>query len=292
MRNTSLLLGILLIFDSMHYVFARMMVPHLPPSTAAFFVLLIATIEVGIYGIATKQLRFESFRRNIWFFLGIGILVAVSTNFNYTAVGYIDPGTASLLGKTGNIWSLGLGLFWLREKLTRPQILGAILAIGGVFVISYTAGEYIRLGTFMVLASAFLYALHTGIIKKFGEDMDFVNFFFFRLLITSAFLFLITSIMGTITWPSSTAWNYLLLVGTLDVTFSRLIYYLALRRLKLSIHTLALTLSPVMTILWTIVFFKIYPSTQQLIGGFIVIIGLIIVGKYRESKNNLEKTNP
>jgi drug/metabolite transporter (DMT)-like permease len=218
--------------------------------------------------------------------LGIGLLVAASTNLNYAAVGYIDPGTASLLGKTGEIWSLGLGLFWLREKLTHPQFLGATLAIGGVFVISYQAGEYNRVGTFMVLAATFLYTLHTGMTKKYGEDMDFVNFFFFRLLITSTFLFLITSIMGTITWPSSTAWGYLLLVGTIDVTFSRSIYYLALRRLNLSIHTLVLTLSPVVAIIWTIVFFEYYPSTQQLIGGFIVILGLIIVSKYRESKNN------
>jgi drug/metabolite transporter (DMT)-like permease len=286
MRNTSLLIGTLLIIDSMHYVFARMLVPHLSPSASAFFVLLIGTTEVGIYGIATKQLRFANFQKNVWFFLGIGLLVAVSTNLNYASVGYIDPGTASLIGKSGQIWSLGLGLFWLQEKLTRPQFLGATLAIGGVFVISYQVGEYNRVGTFMVLAATFLYALHTGMTKKYGEDMDFVNFFFFRLLITSSFLFLITTITGTITWPSSTAWGYLLLVGTMDVTLSRSIYYIALRRLNLSIHTLVLTLSPVVAILWTIVIFKIYPSTQQLIGGFIVIFGLLIVGKYRESKNN------
>ena len=202
MKNSSLLIGTLLIIDSMHYVFARMLVPHLPPSASAFFVLVIATTEVGIYGIATKQLRFTTFQKNVWFFLGIGLLVAVSTNLNYAAVGYIDPGTASLLGKTGQIWSLGLGLFWLQEKLTRPQFLGATLAIGGVFVISYQVGEYNRVGTIMVLSATFLYALHTGMIKKFGEDMNFVNFFFFRLLMTSSFLFLITTSTGAITWPS------------------------------------------------------------------------------------------
>ena len=291
MKNSSFLIGTLLIIDSMHYVFARMLVPHLPPSTSAFFVLLIGTIEVGIYGVATKQLRFTTFQKNVWFFLGIGLLVAVSTDLNYAAVGYIDPGTASLLGKTGQIWSLGLGLFWLQEKLTRPQFLGATLAIGGVFVISYQVGEYNRVGTFMVLAATFLYALHTGMTKKFGEDMNFVNFFFFRLLITSFFLFLITTITGTITWPSPTAWGYLLLVGTVDVTISRSIYYLSLRRLNLSIHTLVLTLSPVVAILWTIFIFDIYPSTQQLIGGFIVIFGILLVGKYRESNINHGESN-
>jgi hypothetical protein len=44
-------------------------------------------------------------------------------------------------------------------------------------------------------------------------------------------------------------------------------------------------------ILWTIAFFDIYPSTQQLIGGFIVIFGLLLVGKYRESNINQGESN-
>jgi len=282
MRNTSLLIGILLITDSMHYIYARMMVPHLPPSVSSFFVLLIAAIEVGIYGLATKQLKLETIRKNVWFFVGIGLLVAGSTNLNYAAVGFIDPGVASLIAQTGKIWGLGLGLFWLREKLTRPQFLGSGLALAGVFVITYQAGEYLRVGSFMVLGATFLYTIHAGITKKYGEDIDFINFFFFRLLFTSTFLFLITSFMGTITWPTPTTWLYLLLVGTMDVTISRSIYYLSLRKLDLSIHTLILTLSPVVTVLWTIIFFAIYPSTQQLIGGLIVILGIFVVSKYRE----------
>ena len=279
------MIGTLLIIDSMHFIFARMLIRFLPPTASVFFVLFISTIEVGIYGFATKRLKFATFRKNVWFFVGIGLLIAVSTNLNYAAMEFIDPGTAALLGKTGKIWSLALGLLWLREKLTRPQILGALLAIGGIFLLSYHAGEYTRVGTLMVLASTFLYAVHTGMTKKIGQDMDFVNFFFFRLLVTSVFLFLITSITGTITMPSLTVWGYLLLVGTIDVTLSRSIYYLSLRRLDLSIHTLVLTLSPVVAIVWTIVFFAIFPSIRQLIGGFIVIAGVIIIGIFRESRN-------
>ena len=80
--STSLLIGTLLIIDSMHYIFARMLIPHLPPSVSALFVLLISTIEV----VATKRLKFESCRKNVWFFLGIGLLVAASTNLSYAAV--------------------------------------------------------------------------------------------------------------------------------------------------------------------------------------------------------------
>ncbi|MGD8457077.1 MAG: DMT family transporter [Anaerolineales bacterium] len=283
MINTSLLLVIMLIVDSLHFIFARMLVQRLQPSVSASFVLVIATIEVGIYGLVTKQLRFGSLRKNAWFFLGIGFFVAGSTILNYTSVEFIDPGIASLISQTGKLWGLGLGLVWLKEKLTRQQFFGAALAIMGIFIITYQAGEYLRIGSMMVLGGTFLYAIHAGLVKKYGEEIDFVNFFFFRLLLTTIFMFLFISTTGIFTWPTPPVWKYLLLVATIDVAFSRSIYYLALRRLKLSVHTLVLTLSPVATTLWTIVFFSIYPSSKQMAGGLIILLGVFIVGKYRST---------
>jgi hypothetical protein len=75
--------------------------------------------------------------------------------------------------------SVGLGIFWLRERLTRFQSLGAVLALTGVLVISFQPGDYIRLGSLLILLSAFMYALHTAIVKRYGEKMDFLEFFFF-----------------------------------------------------------------------------------------------------------------
>jgi drug/metabolite transporter (DMT)-like permease len=271
----------MLIVDSLHYVFARMLVQWLQPSVSAFFVLLIATTEVGIYGLVTKQLRFERLRKHAWFFIGIGFFIAGSTILNYTAVGFIDPGVASLISQTGKLWSLGFGLVWLKEKLTRQQFYGAALAIVGIFIITYQAGDYLRIGSVMVLAGTFLYAIHAGLVKKYGEEVDFLNFFFFRLMMTTVFMFLFISTTGTFTWPTAPVWGYIILVGTIDVAFSRSIYYLALRRLKLSVHTLVLTLSPVVTILWTILIFAIYPSIKQIAGGMIVLLGVFVVNKYR-----------
>jgi len=284
MNNTPFLIVILLIVDSVHFVFARMLVPHIHPSVSAFFVLFIATLEVGTYGIATKQLKFAHFLKNAWFFLGIGFLIAASTNLNYAAVAFIDPGTASLLAQTGSIWSLGFGLFWLKEKLTHAQFLGAFFAMMGVFILTYQAGEYLQIGSFMVLSGSLLYSLHSGITKRYGEGIDFVNFFFFRLASTAAFLLLFASIQQAFTWPTRTVWGYLVLVGTIDVVVSRSVYYLALRRLDLSIHTLILTLSPVAAVIWTIIFFDLFPTTRQIIGGIIVILGVFFVGKHRQTK--------
>jgi drug/metabolite transporter (DMT)-like permease len=69
----------------------------------------------------------------------------------------------------------------------------------------------------------------------------------------------------------------LIITATFDVTISRALYYLTLRRLNLSVHAIILTLSPAAAILWTLLLFQQEPHSQQLIGGLAVILGVLIV---------------
>ncbi len=276
-QNAPLVIAILLLVDSLHFVFARLLLPYLPGGTSAFYVLAIATLQVFIFLGLRRRIRFSIFRSNLRFFLAIGLLVATSTTFNYVAVGYIDPGTASLLAQSASIFALGFSIFWLREKLTGLEIIGALIALIGVFVISFQPGDYLRLGSLLVLASAFMYALHAAIVKRHGGQMDFSNFFLFRVASVTGFLLLFTSIRGQLIWPSWEAWRFLILAGTIDVVFSRVLYYLALRRLQMSFHTIILTLSPVITIIWSLILFSEKPTAQSFVGGAAVILGVVIV---------------
>jgi drug/metabolite transporter (DMT)-like permease len=272
-----LLVAILLILDSLHFVFARMLLPHIKPGSSVMYVLAVSTVEVGIFGLATRRLRLQPARRHFRFFVAIGLLIAVSTAINYEAVAFIDPGTASLLSQASVLFSLGFGLLWLGDHLSRAQIGGACLSIIGVFVITFQPGDYLRLGSLLVVGSSLMYALHAALTKRFAGDIDLVSFFFFRLLFTTGVLFAIAATRGVLVWPELHVWPLILLVGTVDVVLSRTLYYLALRRLTMSIHTLALTLTPIAAILWALLFFGTRPALQQLLGGIAVIVGVLIV---------------
>ena len=272
-----LLVIALLIVDSLHFVFARMLLPHISPAVSAMFVLAISTVEVGFYGLTRARLRFAVLRKNFWFFLTIGFLVATSTNMNYEAVAFIDPGTASLLSTTAILFGLGFGLFWLGDRLTSPQIGGVLLAAVGVFIVTFQPGDYLRIGSLLVLGSACLYALHAAIAKRYGSQLEFVEFFFFRLLCTTGVLFVFAVGRQALVWPSANAWPLLVLVGTVDVVVSRTLYYVALRRLKLSILSVVLTVSPVAAVSWSLLLFDTFPTRQQLLGGVAVILGVLVV---------------
>ena len=77
----------------------------------------------------------------------------------------------------------------------------------------------------------------------------------------------------------------LLLTGTLDVVISRTIYYWALRQMRLGIHTIVLTAAPVLTVLWSVLFFGESPTRQGLIGGTVVMLGIIIVALAQQKRS-------
>ncbi len=278
LNNSALVVIFLLLIDSLHFVFARLLLAHLPPTTSAMYVLGIATLEVAcLLRLLRHPIRFQTFRRHAWFFLSIGFLAATSTALNYTAVAFIDPGTAALLSKTSILFGVILGLIWLRERLTRLETVGALLAITGVFIITFQPGNYLRLGSLIVLASALMYALHAAPVKRHVTHMSLADFFLFRLAATTGFLFLFTVGRGQLVLPGWPAWAILFMNGTLGAMIGRGLYYLALRRLKLSQHSIVLTLSPVVTIGWTLLLFGITPTLQQLLGGLAVIAGVLMV---------------
>lgn len=276
-NNTIPLVTALLIVDSLHFVFARMLLPHISPGVSAMYVLGVGTVEVGLFSLVRGRPDFKVLGKHLWFFLGIGFLVAASTNINYEAVAFIDPGTASLLSETSTLFGLVFGLLWLREKLTLAQVGGALLAVVGVFVISFQPGDYLRVGSLLVLSSALMYAIHAAIAKRYGGSIEFLDFFFFRLLCTTGMLFLFALGRHELAWPSLTASLLLVVVGTVDVVISRTLYYVALRRLKISIHSIVLTLSPVAAVCWSLLLFDTLPTLQQLLGGAGVILGVLIV---------------
>ena len=277
MQGSALLVSLLLI-DSLHFVFARLMLPHANPFLSALFVMAIGTLEVGIFGIVTGRLGISLFTRHWRFFLAIGFCIGVSTAISYSAVALIDPGTAAILGKTSIIYGLAFGIFWLGDRFSPVQVAGAVVAIIGLVIVTFQPGDYLRVGSLLIVGSTLLYSVHTALTKRYAGGMDMLNFFFYRLLLTSLFLLLIAGMQGQLSLPATpTAWGLLVLAGTVDVVISRALYYTALRRLDMSIFSIVLTVGPVAATLWSFLLFDLFPNPRQLIGGAVVLAGVLLV---------------
>ncbi len=271
------MLALLLLFDSMHFIFARLLLPYISPNVSAMYVMIVATIQVGIYGVATGQLGLAALRNHWRFFLIIGLLIGISTHLGFIAIGFIDVGTAAMLNQISTVFSVGFGLFWLREHFSPIQLLGTGIAILGSFVIAYQPDARLQWGALLIIVGSFCYSLHFAIVKRHGSQIDFVNFFFYRILSTALLLFLSAAGRQVLSWPSLQGWLVILVTATVDVTISRIFYYLALRRLNMSLLSVISTLSPVAAIVWAVLLFGTLPTGQQLLGGLAILVGVLVV---------------
>ena len=288
-RGSALIVSLLMI-DSLHYVFARLVFPYIEPALGAFYVIAVALVEVGLLGLVTGRLRLAPLRRMWPTFLAIGMCVAVSTRLNYEAMAFIDPGVAAMVAKMTVLFSLGFGLLWLGERFTKWQGVGSAVAIVGLAVISFQPGDYLGIGAMMILLSSFIYALHAALTKRNMGEIDLLNFFFYRLLLTAAFLALFNIARGNFVLPSAQAFPILLLVGTIDVVVSRFLYYLTLRKLDMSVFAVALAASPVAAVIWSQLLFEVFPTPQQLLGGFAILCGVAIVTSAPVLERRLRRT--
>ena len=84
--STPVLFAVLLLVDSLHFIFARALLPLVPPTTSAMYVLLIGALQVGIFGVVTRRLQWTLAAVHWRFFLVVGLFVAASTALNYAAV--------------------------------------------------------------------------------------------------------------------------------------------------------------------------------------------------------------
>ncbi len=286
-NSVPLLVAALLVIDSLHFIFARLLIQFVPPVVGALYVLSIGTAEVAVFGLVRRRIRLGALVRQPWLFLSLGLCVAASTSLNYAAVAFIDPGTATLLGQMSLVFGLGIGLVWLRERLTWPQVGGALLALVGVGIITFQPGDYLSQGALMVLASALLYAIHAAIAKRYGAQIDFIDFFFFRLLCTTAFLLLFVLSSQSLVWPVPAALAVFALAGTVDVVVSRTLYYLLLRRLPVSQLSIVLMVSPVVAVGWSLLLFAAWPTPRQLLGGAAVLLGVAATTLARSTRETV-----
>lgn len=286
MSDRRLLIAGLLLVESLYFIFARLLLPLLPPASGALYMMTIGAVEIAL--LMRGRIDWRVLARHRWLFLAIGLLVGMNTNMGFVAVRYVDPGTASLLSRSSVLFGVILGVVWLRERLSRIEVMGAVVAIAGVIAISAQPGGYFRWGSALVVSATVLYAVHSAAVKRYGGDIPFAQFMFFRMATVAAVLLMLALGQGALVWPTPVAFWWALVAATVNVVISRGLYYLALRRLDMSLLAIILTLTPVATWLWSIVLFGGRPTAQEIVGGLATIVGVVVVTGSRAAMSRRE----
>lgn len=220
-----------------------------------------------------------SFNKVSWkYLISIGIIGGSFAFWMFfTGLKLTTAGRAAFLHKTLPIYATILAIIFLKEKITKKQLIAMTIMLAGLLIMeSSKLSPEIRIGDMLVLGATVLWALENTISKKamLNKESNWVVTFsrmFFGSIILFAIIFISgkTNLLLTLT---SQQIIYIVLSGTFLFLYV-FTWYWGLKYINLSKASTILLLSPVISL--TLGFFWLNEQilTFQLIGSLLILVG-------------------
>jgi drug/metabolite transporter (DMT)-like permease len=198
---------------------------------------------------------------------------------------------AAFLHKTLPIYAAILAFIFLKEKITRQQLIAMGIMLFGLVLMQLTSlTAEIRTGDFLVLAATVLWAAENVISKKamLNKESNWVVTFsrmFFGSLVLFSIIFLTgkTSLLLALTAQQLI---YIAVSGFFLFMYV-LTWYWGLKYINLSKASTILLLAPVVSLIFGVLWLKEPVSSLQLAGSALILFGayLIVLVKSEKRKN-------
>jgi drug/metabolite transporter (DMT)-like permease len=272
-----LLLGVFCIAWSA--IFVKM--AHAPALTSGFyryFFCFLGLLPIWIY----KKIKIPNQRTLLWIILAALFFVCDMGLWNLSIL-QTSASVSTLLANNASIF-VGLGsLFFFKKILPRIYWIGLFVATMGIFLVAgrdFMDNPNIGMGHLMAIGAAVFYAGYLLITQQVRESIDVVNFMGWSLVFCIFFCYLICWQQGVqmLNFDNRTWFAFISsglichLIGWLSINY-------ALGFLPAAIVSPTLLIQPVLTSI--ISFFLLHEilRTEQIVGGFIVILGVYLVNR-------------
>ena len=261
--------------------------PLLFTALRAFF---IGIIFLGISLYVQKATRQKKFKQTSWkSLLLIGIIGGGFAFWLFFAgLKMTLGGRAAFLHKTLPIYALILAFIFLKEKITKQQLIAmGIMLFGLVLMQIQNISAEIRAGDFLVLAATVLWAAENVISKKamLNKESNWVVTFsrmFFGSLVLFSIIFLTgkTSLLLALTAQQLT---YIAVSGFFLFMYV-LTWYWGLKYINLSKASTILLLAPVISLFFGVLWLKEPVSAMQLTGSALILFGAYLIVLIKSEK--------
>ncbi len=171
---------IAVLFWSGNYIAARMMAGVVPPVTLTFLRWFLAFLLLLPFCLQHFRREYPIIRRHWLYFAALAFIgVSAFNPFIYIAGKTTSALNLVLLSVTSPIFTVLLGLVFLREHFSPLRLLGVLAAFGGVVVILLPAGGnlhtlagfHFRSGDLLTLLAAFTFAVYTIQLRYMPEGV-------------------------------------------------------------------------------------------------------------------------
>ena len=209
--------------------------------------------------------------------LAIGLLESASVVALYTAVRMMDPTLVSFFNNSQTLAIILLSAVFLKERFNRVEAAGTVVALAGIFLISYRSAQPVVVGMALTLASAGLFSCTVILVKKTLPALPPLVLAFYRgmtlMVILTAYTFATgryQPLGGELILPTA--------FGALFGPFLNILFYFhSLKHFDASKTSLVRASQPLFVLLNAAVFLQTVPGLKEIAGGLVIIGGLYIL---------------
>jgi len=222
--------------------------------------------------------------------LVIGILSAIGSVLWMYGLFYAGTNNMAFVFQVNVVFTVLLGVVFLKERFKKIEAAGILIAVAGIIILSYNNSEISILSIVIILISALFNALSNFASKIFVKKINPVTMAGGRAIFIFLLILGYTIITNRIqTDIPSIVFLYAFLGGLSGAFIGFMLFYKALEKIKISKAMTIRTIEPFLVVIFSFVLLMIIPTQNQLIGGSLIMVGIIILSLYENKNLKVEK---
>lgn len=224
----------------------------------------------------------RSSRQVFWINGTIALLEAIATGIFYIAIMKVEnPTIVSFVGNIGPIFVTILGISLLKERFNWLEMLGIIVTLAGIIIINYSGrnslSNILMDGTEYVIIASLLFSIAAILARKYNQQLNPARLSIQRsLLLFLGFVFLFVLHPQSLNVSGKVLLN--ISIGSILETLITIVFvYQAFKYIEATRNSLVISTKSLFVLLSTFLYFHILPTTIQVAGGILTIIGVITI---------------
>ncbi|MGE8000006.1 DMT family transporter [Lysinibacillus sp. NPDC093190] len=241
-----------------------------------FSVLIMAPLFFWKYTNEIKELRIRD-----WLFSSVaGIFLAFHFILWFESLNYTSVASSTVLVTLQPLFAFIGTYFFFKENITLKTIFAGVIAIVGSILISW--GDFKLSGTAFYgdMLALVACALVTAYFL-FGQDvrkrLSLVTYTMIVYAVSTITLLIYVLIKGESFGPYSTMdWIWFILLAIVPNLFGHTLFNWSIKYVSTNVVSIAILFEPIGAAILALLIFKEYLIATQIIGGFIVIVGILL----------------
>jgi drug/metabolite transporter (DMT)-like permease len=167
------------------------------------------------------------------------------------------------------------GVLFLKEKFNKIEAMSALIIIFGVFIVSFSTGNYVFKGVLLLVVGSISYASSKYLIKSKLQKISPLFLSHYRVSVAAVYILSFALLSGQFQPYISKGLLFTTLPAIFSAVFGHILMYKAYKLIEISKIELIFASQPFLVSIASYIVFREVLTLQQFLGGFLIVGGII-----------------